>query len=81
MDDFIKRLLKHRGFSNNIVNAVEDRTKRTSEEKEMEDRLLAEAMTKEMVNQMMPMFRKHLEKQQKAQEQKNIKKIIIPDDK
>jgi len=68
MDDFIKKLLKHRGFSNNILQAVEERTKRTSAEKEMEDRLLAEAMTKEMVNQMMPMFRKHLEKQQKAKE-------------
>jgi|GEM_PF-889296 len=81
MDDFIKKLLKHRGFSNNILQAVEERTKRTSAEKEMEDRLLAEAMTKEMVNQMMPMFRKHLEKQQKAKEEKNVRKIIVPDDK
>jgi hypothetical protein len=81
MDNFVKRLLKHRGFSNDIANAVEERTKRTSEEKEMEDRLLAEAMTKEMVNQMMPMFRKHLESQQKAKEDKTIRKIIIPDDK
>jgi len=81
MDDFIKKLLKHRGFSNNILQAVEERTKRTSAEKEMEDRLLAEAMTKEMVNQMMPMFRKHLEKQQKAKEEKNVRKIIVSDDK
>jgi len=81
MDDFIKKLLKHRGFSNNILQAVEERTKRTSAEKEMEDRLLAEAMTKEMVNQMMPMFRKHLEKQQKAKEENNVRKIIVPDDK
>jgi len=30
---------------------------------------------------MMPMFRKHLEKQQKAKEEKNVRKIIVPDDK
>jgi hypothetical protein len=81
MDNFIKKLLQHRGFSNNIANAVEERTKRTPEEKEMEDRLLAEAMTKQMVNEMMPIFRQHLAKQQKAQEEKKVRKIIIPDDK
>ena len=47
-------------------------------EKEMEDRLKAEAMTKVIVNEMMPTFRKMLEEQQKPKE-KAIRKIIIPD--
>ena len=44
----------------------------------MEDRLKAEAMTKVIVNEMMPTFRKMLEEQQKPKE-KAIRKIIMPD--
>ena len=80
-DNFIRQFLKHRKFGNNIANAVDEKTKRTSAEKEMEDRLLAEAWTKEAVNAMMPMFRKMMEEEQKAKEtasQKPIRKIIIP---
>jgi hypothetical protein len=77
-DNFIRQFLKHRKFGNNIIKAVEEKTRRTSEEKEMEDRLKAEAMTKVIVNEMMPTFRKMMEEQQKAKE-KPVKKIIIPD--
>ena len=77
-DNFIRQFLKHRGFSNDIAKAVEEKTKRTSAEQEMKDRLVAEAMTKDFVNQMMPLFRKRLENQQKQPEVPE-KKIIIPD--
>jgi hypothetical protein len=81
-ENFIRQFLKHRKFGNNIADAVDEKTKRTSAEKEMEDRLKAEAMTKLIVNEMMPTFRKMMEQEQKAQEtadQKPIRKIIIPD--
>jgi len=77
-ENFIRQFLKHRKFGNNIANAVDERTKRNSEEKEMEDRLKAEAMTKLIVNEMMPTFRKMMEEEQKKKE-KPVRKIIIPD--
>ena len=77
-DNFIRQFLKHRKFGNNIANAVDEKTKRTSAEQEMEHRLKAEAMTKLIVNEMMPTFRKMMEEQQKPKE-KPVKKIIIPD--
>jgi len=77
-DNFIRQFLRHRKFGNNIANAVDERTKRNSEEKEMEDRLKAEAMTKLIVNEMMPTFRKMMEEEQKKKE-KPVRKIIIPD--
>ena len=76
-DNFIRQFLKHRKFGNNIVQAVEEKTKKTTAEQEMAHRLQAEAMTKMMVNEMMPTFRKMLEEQQKPKE-KPVKKIIIP---
>jgi hypothetical protein len=80
MDDFVRRFLKHRGFSNDIIKAVEEKTKKRTEEEEMKDRLLAEAMTKEMVNQMLPMFRKKLKEDQEAKDKpKEPRKIIMPD--
>jgi len=77
-ENFIRQFLRHRKFGNNIANAVDERTKRNSEEKEMEDRLKAEAMTKLIVNEMMPTFRKMMEEEQKEKE-KPVRKIIIPD--
>jgi hypothetical protein len=76
-DNFIRQFLKHRGFSNDIAKAVDEKTAKNSEEKEMKDRLLAEAMTKQMVNDMMPMFRRHMEAEKKKQEAP-VRKIIIP---
>ena len=76
-DNFIRQFLKHRGFSTDVQKAVDEKTAKSSEEKEMKDRLLAEAMTKQMVNDMMPMFRRHLEEAQKKKEAP-IRKIIIP---
>ena len=79
-DNFIRSFLKHRGFSNDIQKAVDEKTAKSSEEKEMKDRLLAEALTKQMVNDMMPMFRRHMEKQQQPKDDKPVRKIIIPGD-
>ena len=79
-DNFIRSFLKHRGFSNDIQKAVDEKTAKSSEEKEMKDRLLAEAMTKQMVNDMMPMFRRHMEAAKKKQEEPAVRKIIIPGD-
>jgi len=77
-DNFIRQFLKHRKFGNNILQAVEEKTKKTTAEQEMEHRLLAEAMTKGIVNEMMPTFRKMMEEERKAKE-KPVRKIIIPD--
>jgi hypothetical protein len=77
-ENFIRQFLKHRKFGNNIANAVDEKTKKTTAEQEMAHRLQAEAMTKMMVNEMMPTFRKMMEKEQQAKE-KPVKKIIIPD--
>jgi hypothetical protein len=77
-DNFIRMFLKHRKFGNNIVEEVDKKTKKTTAEQEMQHRLEAEAMTKMIVNEMMPTFRKMMESQEKAKE-KPVKKIIIPD--
>jgi triphosphoribosyl-dephospho-CoA synthetase len=76
-DNFIRMFLKHRKFSNNIAEEVDKKTRKTTAEQEMQHRLEAEAMTKLIVNEMMPTFRKMMEEQQKPKE-KPVKKIIIP---
>jgi len=73
----MRQFLKHRGFSNDIQKAVDEKTHKSSEMQEMKDRALAEALTKRMVNDMMPMFRRQMEAEQKRKEAP-IKKIIIP---
>ena len=77
-DNFIRQFLKHRGFSTDIQKAVDEKTAKITEEQEMKHRMLAEAMTKQFVNDMMPMFRKQMEKSQEKPEEKPIRKIIIP---
>jgi hypothetical protein len=77
-DNFIRQFLKHRKFGSKIAEEVDKKTKKTSAEQEMQHRLEAEAMTKLIVNEMMPTFRKMMEEEQKAKE-KPVKKIIIPD--
>jgi len=76
-DNFIRQFLKHRKFGNNIAEEVDKKTRKTTAEQEMQHRLEAEAMTKLIVNEMMPTFRKMMEEQQKPKE-KPVKKIIIP---
>lgn len=77
-DNFIRQFLKHRKFGSKIADEVDKKTKKTTAEQEMQHRLEAEAMTKVIANEMMPIFRKMMEEEQKAKE-KPVKKIIIPD--
>jgi hypothetical protein len=74
-DRFLRNLLKSKGFSADIAKqiekAVEKKAKMDSEQKELRDRELAMAMTKDVLNQVLPHLRK-------AMEQKPVKKIIIP---
>ena len=73
-DRFLRNLLKSKGFSSDIAKqiekAVEKKAKQDSEQKEMKDRELAAAMTKDILNQVLPHLRK-------AVDQKPVKKIII----
>jgi hypothetical protein len=77
-DNFIRQFLKHRKFGTKIADNVDEKTKKTTAEQEMEHRLLAEAITKGIVNEMMPTFRKMIEDEQKAKE-KPVRKIIVSD--
>ena len=77
MDNFMRQFLRHRKFSNDIAKAVEEKTKKSSEEEEMVHRLKAEAMTKVIVNEMMPTFRKMMEMQQNDKPPSKPKKTII----
>lgn len=74
-DKFLRNLLKSKGFSSDIAKqiekAVEKKAKLDSEQKEMKDRELAAAMTKDILNQVLPHLRK-------AVDEKPVKKIIIP---
>jgi hypothetical protein len=83
-DNIIRQFLKHRKFSTKIADNIDEKVKRTTEEQEMIDRMNAEAMTKMIVNEMMPTFRKMMEEEQKAKDaaamgKKPIRKIIMPD--
>lgn len=74
-DRFLRNLLKSKGFSANVAKeiekAVEKKALKESQEKEMRDREIAAAMTRGILNEVLPHLRK-------ATEQKPVKKIIIP---
>ena len=76
-DNFMRKFLRHRGFSNDMAKAVDEKTQKTTEEMEQYHREVAAGLTKVIANQMMPLFRKRLENQQKQSETPE-KKIIIP---
>jgi hypothetical protein len=79
-DDFLKTLLKSRGFSNDVYKAVEENIKKDSEEKERLDREKALGLTLKMVNEMLPSLKKAMQAEERRA-QKPQKTIIIPDDK
>jgi hypothetical protein len=79
-DDFLKTLLKSRGFSNDVYKAVEENIKKDSEEKERLDREKALGLTLKMVNEMLPSLKKAMQAQERR-DKKPQKTIIIPDDK
>lgn len=75
----LKKLLKSKGFSNDVIKAVEENAKRDSQEKEMLDREKALGITLKMVNEMLP----HLKQAMDAEEKRkaNMRTIIVPEDK
>lgn len=74
-DRFLRNLLRSKGFSTNVAKeiekAVEKNAQKESQDKEMRDREIAAAMTRGILNEVLPHLRK-------AVEQKPIKKIVIP---
>jgi hypothetical protein len=79
-EDFLKTLLKQRGFSNDVYKAIQENIKKDSEEKERLDREKALGLTLKMVNEMMPALKQAMDAEEKRA-QKPMKTIIIPDDK
>lgn len=77
-DRFLRNLLKSKGFSTNVAKeiekAVEKKALKESQEKEMRDREIAAAMTRNVLNEVLPHLRKALE-------QKPPKKVIISGEK
>ena len=78
-DKFLKDLLKARGFSNDVVNAIDENVRRDTEEKEMLDREKALGLTLKMVNEMLPHLKQAMEAEEKRKA--NMKTIIIPNEK
>jgi len=79
-DDFLKTLLKQRGFSNDVYKAIQENIKKDTQEKEELDREKALGLTLKMVNEMMPSLKQAMEAEEKRA-QKPVKTIIMPDDK
>jgi len=75
-DKFLRNLLKGKGFSTNIAKeiekAVEKNALKDAQEKEMRDREIAAAMTRGILNDVLPHLRKALEAKEKP-----VKKIIV----
>lgn len=75
-DRFLRNLLKSKGFSSEVAKeierAVEKKTLKDAQEKEMRDREIAAAMTRGILNDVLPHLRKALETKEKP-----VKKIII----
>ena len=78
-DKFLKNLLKSRGFSTDVVKAIDENVRRDTEEKEMLDREKALGLTLKMVNEMLPHLKQAMEAEEKRKA--NMKTIIIPDEK
>ena len=79
MDKWLSDLLKSKGFGNDVQKAIDENTKRDTEEKEALDRENALGLTLKMVNEMLPSLKQAMEAEQKRKD--NIRTIIIPDEK
>jgi hypothetical protein len=78
-DDFLKTLLKSRGFSNDVYKAIQENIKKDTQEKEELDREKALGLTLKMVNEMMPALKQAMEAEEKRAK-KPQKTIILPDE-
>ena len=72
----LRQLLKRAGVSNNIIAEVERKAKRTSAEQELEHQEKAMAMTKMMLNDVLPHLRKAVDSKPPSKPKKTI---IIPE--
>lgn len=72
----LKQLLKRAGISNNIIKEVERKAKQTSAQQEIEHQEKAMAMTKMMLNDVLPHLRNAVDKTPPSKPKKTI---IIPD--
>ena len=72
----LKQLLKRAGVSNDIINEVERKAKRTTAEQEIEHQEKAAAMAKMMLNDVMPHLHAAMSKTPPSKPKKTI---IIPD--
>ena len=79
-DDFLKTLLKQKGFSNDVYKAIQENIKKDSEEKERLDREKALGLTLKMINEMMPSLKQAMDAEERRAK-KPQKTIIIPDEK
>jgi len=75
----MKDLLRSKGFSADVVKAIDENVKRDSEEKERLDREKALGLTLKMVNEMLPSLRQAMEAEEKRRA--NMRTIIVPEDK
>ena len=75
----MKDLLRSKGFSTDVIKAIDENVKRDSEEKERLDREKALGLTLKMVNEMLPSLRQAIEAEEKRKA--NMRTIIIPEDK
>jgi hypothetical protein len=75
----LAKLLKSKGFSNDVAKAVEENVMRDSEEKVMLDRVKAMGLTLKMVNEMLPHLKQAMEAEEKRKA--NMRTIIMPDGK
>ncbi len=71
----LRQLLRSAGISNNIAKEVERKAKKTTEQLELEHQEKAMAMTKMMLNDVLPHLRKAMDKPPSEKK----KTIIIPD--
>jgi hypothetical protein len=74
----LKQLLKNAGISNNIIDEVEKKAKKTSEQMEQEHQERALAMTKMMLNDALRYRKEHGSDKQAAEQ---VRSIIMPDEK
>ena len=78
-EKWMKDLLRSKGFSADVVKAIDENVKRDSEEKERLDREKALGLTLKMVNEMLPSLRQAMEAEEKRRA--NMRTIIVPEDK
>ena len=81
MDNAIRKFLKAKGFSNDIIKAVEERTKKNSEQDEIVDLEKTNALARTFINASMPQIREMVRQMEASQKppSKPKKTIITPD--